>query len=642
MTHLAINLLGHFEVTLDGQPAPRFRTDKMRALLAYLAVEAERDHRRAMLAGLLWPDFPGADARHNLSQALWRLRQLLGEGTPPFFLTTRQTLRFNPKSDATVDVADFQAGVAICERCSPEKLSDADARALTQTVALYRGEFLITPLQIDSQAFEEWVLLTRTQFHLQALDALDTLGQYHAARSEFDQVAAYARRQIELDPLREAAHRQLMDALTRDGHRTEALTQYATCQTLLAEELGVAPAPETIALYENIQAPQSELLPSLPQRHKKPGTGPLISPPPFVGRARELARLDKALALALEGQGQVRFVTGEAGSGKTALLEAFAQRALATHANLLVVNGSGNAYTGSGDPYWPFIEMLEQLCGAPKGEGADSISTLLHQQAQRLAKTQPIVKRVISAHGPDLHNVLGCDGTETPGIYDLQQARLFAQMTRVLHAVAARYPLVLMLDDAQWADQASVNLLFHLGRELAGQRMLIVGAFRSDVFHADAAATRYHPQPDAGPRSPTPPKHPLATLFNELQRPCSTNCNAAGAMSSSIWHKLLSGPSLTRWWIASQIIWALLFGRPFTGTPTDKLCSPRSCCEGCKRAATWYAMRAVTGLREQRSRGMRCPREWKASSLSRLTNCCPTGKGCSLSPASKVTSSPPK
>ncbi len=79
MAHLAISLLGHFEVTLDGRPLTRFGTDKTRALLAYLAAEADRAHRREMLAGLLWPECPEAAAHHNLSQSLLLLRKALGE-----------------------------------------------------------------------------------------------------------------------------------------------------------------------------------------------------------------------------------------------------------------------------------------------------------------------------------------------------------------------------------------------------------------------------------------------------------------------------------------------------------------------------------------------------------------------------------
>jgi len=500
MPHLAIHLLGHFEVMLDNQPALRFRTDKMCALLAYLTVEAERSHRREMLAGLLWPEFLEADARHNLSQTLWRLRELLGTGDPPYFLATRQTLRFNPASDATVDVAAFQTGVAVVARCSPEQLSADDARTLTQAVALYRGEFLSTPLQVNSQAFEEWQLFTQMHLHLLALEALDTLGQYHAAQGEFAQVATYARRQIELDPLREAAHRQLMMALARAGRLPEALAQYADCTALLARELGIAPAPETTALYEQLRAGGHVDEDRTQRPGSRPGTGPLVAPPPtFVGRAPELTALDEALARTLAGQGQVRFVTGDAGSGKTALLTTFARRALAAHTELLVLNGAGNAYTGLGDPYWPFLEMLRQLSAEVPGS-----PFLVQPQAARLATCRPATRAALTAGAPGLLHWLTAVATFSASPAP-PPPNLTNFLTRALTAVAEAHPLVLIVDDMQWADQESRNLLLHLGRRLVGQRILILGAARADALDQSLPAA------DAAPQ-------PLMTLYNELRR----------------------------------------------------------------------------------------------------------------------------
>jgi DNA-binding SARP family transcriptional activator/tetratricopeptide (TPR) repeat protein len=518
MPHLAVNLLGHFEVTLDGQPVPRFRTDKMRALLAYLAVEAERNHRRALLAGLLWPEFPEADARHNLSQTLLRLRQLLDKGTPPLFLATRQTLQLNPAGNTSVDVAAFQSESAVCACLAPEQLSAADAGVLTRAVARYQGDFLSTPLQVDSQAFEEWLLLTRIQLHLLALDTLDCLGQYHALCSEFGIAAGYARRQIELEPLREAAYRQLMEALAQDNRCSEALAQYAVCQNILAQDLGIAPAPETTALYERIKAARSRSAIPLTQRGKKPGTGPLVSSPPFVGRALQLSCLDEALLLALAGQGQVRFITGEAGSGKSALLDAFARRALAAHADLLVLNGAGNAYTGRGNPYWPFIEMLAQLYLSGSG-GANMAAPLSDAQTQRLAAARPVVRRVFSNHGPDLGRLLGDRGDLSSDASNVQQSHLFAQTTRVLQAVAAQqHPLLLIMDDLQWADQDSLNFLFHLGRRLGDQRIVVVGAFRSAAVDGYPPFTLLEGTHDDGPAPSQAQQHPLIALVYDLQR----------------------------------------------------------------------------------------------------------------------------
>ena len=514
MAHLAISLLGHFEVTLDGRPLTRFGTDKTRALLAYLAVEADRAHRREMLAGLLWPECPEAAAHHNLSQSLLLLRKALGDKTaapypapPPFLLATGRTLRFNPASDWTLDVAVFQAGLAVCASAAPEQLGPEDARTLTQAVELYRGEFLSDPWLINSVAFDEWRLFKQAQLHLQMVEALDYLVHYHERRGEFALAAEFSRRQIALDPLRESAHRQLMQSLALDGRGPEALAHYAACQTLLAQELGIAPAPETTVLYERIRAARvAGTPPPLNRQQEKPVTGPLVPPPAFVGRARELAHLTDVMALTLKGQGQVMFVTGEAGSGKTALLNAFARRALAARADLVVVNGSGNAYTGLGDPYWPFIEMLRQL----RGE-ADSGIALLRSQAQHLATARPVIAPILAECGPGLERFFSEEG-QTAGGPGLEQSGLFEQITRVLQTVASHYPLVLLLDDLQWADRDSLNLLFHLGRRLAGQRLLLVGAFRSDVLHPDYSPSGYLHEQDTGQR------HPLAALVHELQR----------------------------------------------------------------------------------------------------------------------------
>ncbi|MBN1177849.1 MAG: AAA family ATPase [Anaerolineae bacterium] len=514
MAHLDISLLGQFEVALDGQAVTCFRTDKTRALLAYLAVESGRAHRRAFLAGQLWPDVPEVTARHNLSQSLLLLRRALGEEAVPFpfLLVTTQTLRFNPHSDYTLDVAEFEAGVTsvskrACASHPPELFSLEDAQTLALALEWYRGEFLSTPLRVDSQAFEEWQLLKQTQYHILAVDTLDCLAQYHELHGGFAQVVDYARRQIALEPLREQAHRQLMRALALDGRGPEALAHYAACQALLAQELGIEPAPETTALYEKIRTMQqtSSLPPPTRPRERSVG-GALTLLPTFVGRTQELARLDKALASALAGQGQVMFVTGDAGSGKTTLLSAFARRALTAHGDVLVVNGNGNVYTGLGEPYWPFIQMLRQLrAGAANG------AVLHHLQDQRLAAARPDIQDVIARHSPDLNRIFSDEGLQE-GEPGLVQAGLFAQIARGLQALAFSYSLVMLFDDLQWADRDSLNLLFHLGRQLAGQRILIVGAFRPDVLEQGYSSLVYLHEQDAGQR------HPLAAVVNELQR----------------------------------------------------------------------------------------------------------------------------
>ena len=107
MACLELSLLGTFEVTLNGSVVTGFRTDKMRALLAYLCLEAAHPHRREALMGLLWPDQPEEAASINFRQALFRLRQVLGEqgDTQGFLLITPLTVQFNPASDYRLDAS---------------------------------------------------------------------------------------------------------------------------------------------------------------------------------------------------------------------------------------------------------------------------------------------------------------------------------------------------------------------------------------------------------------------------------------------------------------------------------------------------------------------------------------------------------
>jgi DNA-binding SARP family transcriptional activator len=258
MARLILALLGPLHVSLDGQPVTSFGYDKVRALLAYLAVERHRAHDRVALGALLWPDEPQTVARKNLRTALATLRQALGDATadPPILLVTRDTVRFNPSSDYELDVATFGAFAVEAERhLHPTGVVCAACAArFTQAVELYRGAFLQKVSVPGSVAWEEWALLSRERLHNQLLDALGQLMAYHEAHEEFDKARQYAWRALGLESWDELAHRCLMRVYVRTGRRSAALVQYNRCRQILADELGVAPSVETVTLYERIRA----------------------------------------------------------------------------------------------------------------------------------------------------------------------------------------------------------------------------------------------------------------------------------------------------------------------------------------------------------------------------------------------------
>ncbi|HUW14966.1 MAG TPA: BTAD domain-containing putative transcriptional regulator, partial [Anaerolineae bacterium] len=399
MSRLDIHLLGPFEVSLDGEPLTGLESDKVRALLAYLAVEADRPHRREKLVGLLWPDQPEQAARANLRRALANLRpaisdrQAIGDGParPPFLRVTRQTVQFNGASDAWVDVTAFRAAL--------EREGDAapGIQQLEEAVALYSGSFLEGFFVKDSVAFEDWSLLTRERLQRQALDALGELARHHAQHGGLERACDYAWHQVELAPWQEKPYQQLMRLLALTGRRSEALAQYEVCCQRLADELGVEPSPATTQLYERIcsgklgPATVAHTAPAQAARRIPPFLETKatfeVERPVFVAREQELATLDELLDRVLAGLGQVAFVAGEAGSGKTILIEEFAHRTQEAHPDLVVAGGRGAAYTGSGDAYLPFREILALLTGDVQARYA--AGTIGREQALRLWNSLP-------------------------------------------------------------------------------------------------------------------------------------------------------------------------------------------------------------------------------------------------------------
>jgi ABC-type oligopeptide transport system substrate-binding subunit len=528
MTRLSISLLGSFRVALDGEPVTGFVSDKARALLAFLAVEAERPHRREALAGLLWPEYPERSARASLRNALANVRQVIGdrEADPPFLCIAGQTIQFNPEADAQVDVRAFTESL---------ETSCAEAiHGLEAAVALYQGGFLEEFSLPDSPAFEEWALLKREQLQRRALAALGRLADHYERRGEYERALRFAWRRVEADPYRGVAQRGLMRLLALSGQREAALAQYETFRCLLAEEMGVAPAEETARLYEQIQA--GELTPPAPVpwvevrvQHpaflEEAAEREDAERPVFVARERELARLDSYLNTALVGQGQVVFVTGGPGRGKTALMNAFARRAMEAHPDLLVASGNCNAYSGVGDPYLPFREVLGMLSGDVEPRWAAGTITTAH--ARRLWAASPLAMQALVECGsaligtmlpgapllsravatvpgapPWLVRLKGLAGEEGPDYADLAQSGFFEQFAAVLRRIAVVHPLLLVVDDLQWVDGASTGLFFHLGRRLADSRILIVGAYRPEEVALGRGGER----------------HPLEKVLAEFKR----------------------------------------------------------------------------------------------------------------------------
>jgi predicted ATPase/DNA-binding SARP family transcriptional activator len=314
MPHLALSLFGPFQAVLDERPLSGFVSRRAKALLIFLAVEANRPHSREELVGLLWPDYPESSARANLRSVLANMRNVIGdhEATPPFLTITRQTIQFNLESNFHLDVADF------LQESLPRILDDLAVERLEKAVGKGGHTFLAGFSMPDSPAYEEWVLLKRAVIERQISATLLCLARHFEEQDELERALRHARQWADMDPWQEEAHRLVMRLLASAGRRNEALQHYETCRRLLAEELGTEPTESTRKLYEQLQ--QGECLDGeqqdLPSHHA-------VSPPStrLIGRETELTNLARMLA-----DPNCRLITlvGPGGIGKTYLAMAAA------------------------------------------------------------------------------------------------------------------------------------------------------------------------------------------------------------------------------------------------------------------------------------------------------------------------------
>ncbi len=505
---------------------PSLTLAKGQALLFYLAASG-RVHTRAALAALLWGDLPDAAARANLRKVLHELRQDLA----PYLHIDRDLVALAGEADVWVDAVEFEA-----------LLVDTPATDIEETVHravdLYRGDFLEGFYVRDAPDFEDWWLTERGRLRDMMLGALRSLADRHAREGHLDEAIALTRRLLDLEPWREAAQRRLMTWLALNGQRSAALAQYKICRRALDDELAVEPAEETEALYERIRqgdlkpimAPTIEAIEIKPQRPAfLNGKAETAGRPrgPFVGRTPQLRRLAGFLEAALAGRGQVAFISGEAGWGKSRLLAEFSRRAQEEHPSLIVASGICTALTETGDPYLPFREILRML--SADVEQAWVAGRVTRPHALRLWRSLPKVVGALVRHGPQLidtfvpaqsllQRAAAHESLEPDRLKQLQRAivrtqargqaagvdqeRIFDEVTETLLAVARDQPLLLTLDDLHWADSSSVGLLFHLSRRIADSRILILGAYRPEDISLDREARQ----------------RPLASVLAELKR----------------------------------------------------------------------------------------------------------------------------
>lgn len=243
---LQLLLLGSFDAQLSGHSVPGLTYLKMHALLAYLAVEREQDHKREVLAELLWPDHDSARARGNLRRTLADLRNALEVASGVLmFSATKANLRFI--ANGYVDVLDFTADTSYLPE-SPLATGHEE-----RMVALYRGKFLADLSLPDCPGFQAWLHQRRDALHRRALALLEKLSNRYEQQGDYRKALPFALRHAELEPCDEKAQRRAMRLYTMSGQSAAALRHYEVCCNQLKNQRGKLPDERTRQLAEQIR-----------------------------------------------------------------------------------------------------------------------------------------------------------------------------------------------------------------------------------------------------------------------------------------------------------------------------------------------------------------------------------------------------
>ncbi|MFG2014054.1 BTAD domain-containing putative transcriptional regulator [Actinomadura geliboluensis] len=461
-----VRVLGAFGAEVAGAPAD-LGGPRQRSVLARLVAARGRMVPADRLVEDLWAAAPPPRAAAGLQSFVSHLRRALEPDRPP--RTPARILTTEPPGyalrlpDGAVDAWRFDAlidaSAALLDTDPAEARRSAEA-----ALAEWRGPAYAEFAGLPWAAAEAARLEERRRIAVERrAEAALRLGAAAEAVPDLEAHAA-------ADPLREEAWRLLALALYRAGRQGDALAALRRARAALTEELGVDPGPALRRLEADIlaQAPAlGEPAPARPVLRIAPA--PPAEHPAFVGRVRELARLEGAADAAAAGRGGVVLVGGDAGMGKTALAERFAGG--------LAERGWTCAWgrapeTGGAPAAWPWAELLRGLAAAAPPE------------AGLAARLGPLLDDAATGRG---------DADVSMGRF-----RLHLAVGDYLAGLAGAAPLLLVLDDLHWADEETLALLVRLAERLRDRPVLLVATFRrtevgDGLAGALAALARHEP-----------------------------------------------------------------------------------------------------------------------------------------------------
>jgi DNA-binding SARP family transcriptional activator len=443
MATLHVHLLGDFRLVYAGKLVTTVVQARLQALLAYLLLHRDSPQLRQRMAFLFWPDSAEPQARTNLRQLLHHLRRAWPVAHE-FVQTETHTVLWRKDAAYTLDVAEFEGDLVQAVAAAKEGHLAAERMALESAVEHYSGELL-------PGCYDDWILPERERLHQGFFRALERLTLILEEQREYASTIGHSERLLRHDPLHETTYRRLMRLHALNGDRAGALRVYHACATVLQSELDVEPNADTQEAYQrllNMQAP-AVLIARTPAAAVRPA---------LVGRHDEWNRLGNAWRRASDGKAALLLISGEAGIGKTRLVEEFLQWA----AQQGITAARTCSYAVEGRlAYAPLTELLR----------ADPFYTRLFELGDIwLAELAQILPEVVVPR-PDLPKPQPITGS-------WQRRGLFEALARAL--LSDPGPLILLLDDLQWYDQDTLEWLHYLLHFHAEARLLVIGAVRAE------------------------------------------------------------------------------------------------------------------------------------------------------------------
>lgn len=412
-----LGLLGPFRVVARGSER-LIPARKHRVLVAELALRGRRS--RGELVALLWPDSDDERGRESLRHALYRVRATLGDDV---FDARGEDLAL--AAHVRVDVRDFERLVASRDRSDLER-----------AIELYRGPLCAELDETDAEA-------ERARLSALAANAAERVAN-ELLDDDPVRAVAVARRAVEIDPYLEAGHRVLLRGLAKGGDIAAAAAHYRRLVAMLRSELGVAPSPQTQAVFASLDRAATS-------------TGRVVRPslePParLVGRREQYEAGMSVVIDAIDGRGGAALLVGEAGAGKTRLLDEIA--GVCEQHGIRVIRSRAMSSEG---------RLAYQLWVDALRDAEHDAAALPHPWPSILSALLPGVA------------VADPPASATP---ELQRTRLFEAVVRVLARLAERGPVLLLLDDLHHADDDSVHLLHYVCRVAGAHRLAVIGAAR--------------------------------------------------------------------------------------------------------------------------------------------------------------------